>query len=62
MGKGHPGRVTPKALEYLKEVVDYGFGNSTGPNMGARFEDAFARRFGVRYAIAQCNGTDTMHS
>ncbi|MFH1903866.1 MAG: DegT/DnrJ/EryC1/StrS family aminotransferase [Candidatus Omnitrophota bacterium] len=62
MGKGHPGRVTPKALEYLKEVVDYGFGNSIGPNMGNRFEEAFAKRFGVRYAIAQCNGTATMHS
>jgi len=61
-GKGHPGRITPKALQYLKEVVEYGFGNSTGPGLGSRFEAAFAKRFGVRYGIAQCNGTVTMHS
>ena len=57
----HPGRVSDKALEYLREVVEYGFGNSTGVNMARRFERAFARRFGVRYAISACNGTATMH-
>lgn len=57
----HPGRVTDRALDLLREVVDYGFGNSSGPNMVGRFEAAFAERFGVNHAIAVCNGTATMH-
>lgn len=57
----HPGRVTPRALDLLREVVEYGFGNSSGPNMTGRFEAAFAERFGVRHAIAMCNGTATLH-
>ncbi|MEW5896122.1 MAG: DegT/DnrJ/EryC1/StrS family aminotransferase [Nanoarchaeota archaeon] len=58
----HPERISPKALEYLKEVVDYGFGNSSGPGMVGRFEQAFAKRLGMKYAVAHCNGTATMHS
>jgi perosamine synthetase len=57
----HSGRVTERAMDLLREVVDYGFGNSSGPNMVGRFEAAFAERFGVRNAIAVCNGTATMH-
>lgn len=57
----HPGRVSEKAMEYLREVVEYGFGNSSGPNMRWRFEQAFAKRFGVKHALAVCNGTATMH-
>ena len=58
----HPGRITEKAMGYLREVVEYGFGNSSGPNLVGRFEQAFADRFGVRFGIAHCNGTATMHS
>lgn len=58
----HPGRVSSKALEYLKEVVEYGFGNSSGPGMTSRFEQAFAQRLGMKFGIAHCNGTATMHS
>jgi perosamine synthetase len=58
----HPGRISDKALEYLREVVEYGLGNSSGPDMTGRFERAFAERFGVGHAIAHCNGTATMHS
>ena len=32
----HPGRVSEKALDYLREVVEYGFGNASGPGMIAR--------------------------
>src|SRR3989344_2277453 len=60
--KGHPGRVSSKALTYLKEVVEYGFGNSSGPGCTNRFEKAFAKRMGVTYGISHCNGTATMHS
>ena len=48
----HPGRIRAKAMEYLREVVEYGFGNSSGPGFGRRFEQAFAKRFGVKYAGA----------
>lgn len=58
----HTGRISEKALEYLKEVVDYGFGNSSGPGMAGRFERSFASRLGLGYGIAHCNGTATMHS
>jgi len=57
----HPGRLTERAMDLLREVVEYGFGNSSGPNMAGRFETVFAERFGVRNAIAVCNGTATMH-
>jgi perosamine synthetase len=49
-------------MEYLRDVVEYGFGNSSGPNMAGRFERAFAERLGFRYAVAVCNGTATMHA
>ncbi len=62
MDPKHPGRVSSQALEYLREVVEYGFGNSSGPDFVGQFERAFAQRFGVAYAIAHCNGTATMHS
>ena len=58
----HPGRISDKALAYLREVVEYGLGNSSGPDMTGQFEGAFAERFGVGHAIAHCNGTATMHS
>jgi len=59
---GHPHRVSSRALDNLREVIEYGFGNASGPNFVGRFERAFADRFGVRYAVAHCNGTATMHS
>src|SRR3989344_9095587 len=62
MNPKHPNRISPKALEYLKEVVEYGFGNSSGPKMTSRFETAFAQRLGMNFGISHCNGTATMHS
>ncbi len=56
------GRISPKALQYLAEVVDHGFGNSHGLGMTARFEKSFAKSIGMNYAISHCNGTATMHS
>lgn len=58
----HPGRVTEKAMDYLREVVEYGFGNSSGPKFTARFEKVFAERFGTRFGLAMCNGTATLHA
>jgi len=55
-------RFGQQELVYIKEVLDSGFGASTSGSMNQRLERAFARRFGVRYAITHCNGTATMHS
>ncbi|MCK5526000.1 MAG: hypothetical protein KAJ05_02560, partial [Candidatus Latescibacteria bacterium] len=53
-------RVAPKAYEYVKEVLDFGFHNAHSVGMTARLEKEFAERFGQRYGIAHCNGTATM--
>jgi len=55
-------RVAPKAREYIEEVLSYGFHNTTSVGVTARLEAAFARKFGVRYAMSHANGTVTMHS
>jgi perosamine synthetase len=55
-------RVAPKAREYIEEVLAYGFHNTTSVGVSARLEALFAKRFGVRYAMAHANGTVTMHS
>lgn len=48
--------------EYVKEVLDYGWHNTSSPGVNMRLELAFARRFGVEYAITHNSGTGTMHS
>ena len=48
-------------LKYVKEVLDSGFGSSTIGTMNQRFEQAFAKRLGVRYAVTSNSGTATLH-
>ncbi len=55
-------RVAPKAYDYVKEVLDFGFHNAHSVGMTARLEKEFAERFGQQYGIAHCNGTATMQS
>lgn len=55
-------RVAPKAYEYVKQVLDFGFHNAHSVGMTARLEREFAQRFGHTYGIAHCNGTATMQS
>ncbi len=55
-------RVAPKAYEYVKEILDFGFHNAHSVGMTARLEREFAERFGQKYGIAHCNGTATMQS
>ena len=55
-------RVAPKAYEYVKQVLDFGFHNAHSVGMTARLEREFAQRFGHKYGIAHCNGTATMQS
>jgi len=60
-GKKIP-RVSPKAYEYVKKVLDYGFHNAHSVGITARLEREFAAYFGHKYGIAHCNGTATMQS
>jgi len=61
MGK-KPWRVGPKEYAYVREVLEWGFGNSSGPGMVTRLEALFAEKFNVKYAISHCNGTATLHT
>ena len=47
---------------YMNEVLDDGFGNKESADMLARFERAFAKRFGLRYAISMNSGSGTLLS
>ena len=55
-------RVAPKAYDYTKKILDFGFHNAQSVGMTARLERDFAERFGHRHGIAHCNGTATMQS
>jgi perosamine synthetase len=48
--------------KYLEEVLQSQFRNSRSGGMIRRLEERFAAAFGVRYAIALCNGTATLHT
>ncbi len=62
MGSSMAWRFSGRELEYVREVLESGFGSSTSGNMCQRLEAAFARRFGVRYAITFNSGTSTLHA
>lgn len=55
-------RVSDLEIRYVMEALNNQFSNSKYGGMVRRFEEAFAAVFGVRYAIAQVNGTATLHS
>jgi perosamine synthetase len=55
-------RVGKKERAYVEEVLKTDFRSSKGCNMLRRFEDAFSKRFGVKYSIGHTNGTATLHS
>ena len=55
-------RVSPRAYDYVKQVLDFGFHNAHSVGITARLEREFAQRFGQKYGIAHCNGTATMQS
>lgn len=54
-------RFSGNELRYLMEVLDSDLKNKTLRGWIARFEKAFAKRFGVKYAIASNSGTSTLH-
>ena len=48
-------------LNYVKEVLDAGFASGTTGTMSKRFEEEFAKRFGMKYAVTSNSGTSTLH-
>lgn len=58
-----PNRCGEPDRQYMNEVLNDGFGNIKDPaNMVERFELAFAKRFGVDFAISHNSGSGTMLS
>ena len=55
-------RVTELEARYVRQVLENQFSNSRYGEFICRLEEGFAKRFGVRYAVAQVNGTATLHS
>jgi perosamine synthetase len=55
-------RITDRERKYVAEVLDNGFCMRKSTKMVSRLETAFADRFGVKNAVAQVNGTATLHS
>jgi perosamine synthetase len=55
-------RFTGNELQYLREVVDSGFGSGTSGSMNQRFERAFAEAVGADWAITFNSGTSTLHA
>jgi len=48
--------------KYVREVLDYGWHNTSSPGFNMRLEQAFAAKFGAKYAITHNSGTGTLHS
>ena len=55
-------RFGERELNYVREVLDSGFGSSTSGNMNNRFETAFAAAVGAKYAVTFNSGTSTLHA
>ncbi len=55
-------RISARAYQYVCEVLRSEFYGSKSAGMMTRLEQAFAQRFGVRYAISFINGTATLHA
>ena len=55
-------RFGEKEFDYVREVLDSGFGSSTSGSMNNRFEKAFADKVGAKYAITFNSGTSTLHA
>jgi perosamine synthetase len=62
MDSNHKNRIFGNELKYVEEVLATEFRSSSGSVMMGRLEEAFGKRFGMKYSIAFINGTATMHS
>jgi perosamine synthetase len=55
-------RFNEKEFKYIKEVLDSGEASGTFGNMNNRFEKAFAKKVGAKYAVTFNSGTGTLHA
>lgn len=55
-------RITERETAYVLKVLENQFRNSSTPGMTKRAEEAFAGKFGTKYAVSFANGTGTMHA
>lgn len=55
-------RFGKQEIKYIKEVLSSGLTSSTSGDMCLRFEKAFAKKVGAKFAISFNSGTSTMHS
>ena len=55
-------RFSGNEMNYLREVVDSGFGSGTSGSMNNRFEMAFSKKIGSKYAVTFNSGTSTLHA
>lgn len=57
-----PGKYIGNELKYLKEVLASDVKSATGGSWNNRLEKMFAKKFGVKYAIACNSGTSALHA
>jgi perosamine synthetase len=55
-------RFGEQEMNYLREVIDSGFGSGTSGSMNNRFERAFAEKVGTDWAVTFNSGTSTLHA
>lgn len=55
-------RIGDLEKKYLEEVLDGQFRSQSGATYMGRLEQAFAARFGSRFAVSMVNGTATLHA
>jgi len=55
-------RIGDKERQYVEEVLSSQFRSSAGATFMTKLEQAFADKYGVKYAISSVNGTATMHA
>lgn len=55
-------RFGDKEFQYIREVLDSGFGSGTSGSMNNRFEKIFAQTVGAKWAITFNSGTSTLHA
>jgi perosamine synthetase len=55
-------RFTDREMNYVREVLDSGFGSGTSGSMNNRFEQALAAKVGAGYAVTFNSGTSTLHA
>ncbi len=58
----NPSKYLGHELEYLQKVLEGESWSATGGSWTIALEQAFAKRFGVKYAVAFNSGTSTLHA